>query len=283
MCTLQSLCAYEVVVASMFRNTAPYLKEWVEYHKMVGVDHFWLYNDASTDNWEEVLQPYIEEGLVEVFYWPASGGFWVPAQMAAFADGARRALGVAKWIALIDQDEFLLPVLDKTIPECLKRRFSDAPAIYVNWLNFGTSGISLEEESPMLFRLTACSKKTHSRNAVGKSIFRPECADIGQMWSPHFCPLKPGYSYVNGDCKKTLIAVGSDLKTDGEHHSKYIRINHYAHRDEKYFFNIRLPRDSERGLMLKHYKEYNKERDYTIVDFIKRNHKSAYKKIWKNR
>ncbi len=61
------LIGYELGIASQFRDEAPYLKEWVEYHRMVGVDHFWLYNNSSIDNWEEVLQPYIDEGLVEVF------------------------------------------------------------------------------------------------------------------------------------------------------------------------------------------------------------------------
>ena len=69
-CFSSCLFSYELVVASMFYNEAPYLREWVEYHRMAGVDHFWLYNDNSTDNWEEVLLPYMEEGLVEVFNWP---------------------------------------------------------------------------------------------------------------------------------------------------------------------------------------------------------------------
>ena len=69
-CFSSCLFSYELVVASMFYNEAPYLREWVEYHRMAGVDHFWLYNDNSTDNWKEVLLPFMEEGLVEVFNWP---------------------------------------------------------------------------------------------------------------------------------------------------------------------------------------------------------------------
>ena len=52
---------YSVAIAAIFKNEAPYLREWVEYHKMIGVEHFWLYNDNSSDNFEEILEPYIEE------------------------------------------------------------------------------------------------------------------------------------------------------------------------------------------------------------------------------
>ena len=34
---------------SIFKNEAPYMKEWIEYHLLVGVDHFYLYNNNSTD------------------------------------------------------------------------------------------------------------------------------------------------------------------------------------------------------------------------------------------
>ena len=48
----------------MFRNEAAYLKEWIEYHHLAGVEHFWLYNNNSTDQWQDVLQPYIDWGIV---------------------------------------------------------------------------------------------------------------------------------------------------------------------------------------------------------------------------
>ena len=37
-------------------------REWVEFHRLVGVERFFLYNNFSEDNHMEVLAPYIEEG-----------------------------------------------------------------------------------------------------------------------------------------------------------------------------------------------------------------------------
>lgn len=278
---VQNLVAHELAIVSMFRNTAPYLKEWVEYHHMIGVDHFWLYNDASTDNWEEVLRPYIKKGIVEVFYWPAGKPDWVPRQMEAFRDGIRRGVGTTKWVALIDQDEFILPMQDRSITECLKKHFSKAPAVYVNWRNFGTNGICVPRGLPLLSRLTACSIKRHSRNHVGKSIVRPEYVDIHRIWYPHHFPLLKGAKYFDGDGNKTLIADGMDWKPDRKHHDRYIRINHYAFRDEKYFREIRLPRDSHPQLILKQHHAYNRRQDRTILSFIKKRYPNQYKKLWK--
>ncbi len=277
----QSLFAYELVVVSMFRNCAPYIKEWVEYHRVLGVDHFWLYDDASTDDWQSELSSYIKSGLVEVFYWPAEKPDWTGAQIAAFQDGLKRGFGVAKWIALLDQDEFILPLQDKSIPECLEKRFSHAAAVYVNWHNFGTSGITLAAHEPMLSRLIKCSSKNHPRNAVGKSIIRPECAKIDALWSQHFCSLTKGV-YVNGDGNQTFTFRGDILMSnDGKNHSKYIRINHYAHRDENYFYNIRLPRDPDPRLMQEHHKAFNSEKNYGVLDHLKAYYPENYNEFWK--
>src|SRR5215204_456630 len=56
-----------IAIATMFQNEAPYLKEWIEYHRLVGVKHFYLWNNQSEDDYLSVLQPYIDKGIVELF------------------------------------------------------------------------------------------------------------------------------------------------------------------------------------------------------------------------
>src|SRR4051812_43400023 len=61
---------YKLVACAIFQNETFFLREWIEYHRIVGVEHFYLYNNLSTDNYLEILQPYIAEGIVELFDWP---------------------------------------------------------------------------------------------------------------------------------------------------------------------------------------------------------------------
>ena len=50
-----SLCA-------VYRDDAPYLLEWIEFHRLVGVERFFLYNNGDRDDQRELLAPYVEEG-----------------------------------------------------------------------------------------------------------------------------------------------------------------------------------------------------------------------------
>ncbi len=71
--SFRSTHKHEFAVCAMFQNEAPYLKEWIDYHhNVLGATYFYLYNNESQDNYEEVLAPYIEKGLVELIEWEYS-------------------------------------------------------------------------------------------------------------------------------------------------------------------------------------------------------------------
>ncbi len=289
------LSAYELGVVAIFKDSALYLKEWIEYHKMVGVDHFWLYNNESTDGWREILDPYIQEGVVEVFFAPsyvntwsseqlksAEHGSWVPAQLQAYKDGINKAKETdTKWVGLIDSDEFILPMEDATVVESLNKHFQNADGVYTCWRCFGTSNIYLNKYENLIPRLTMCSSRTHPYNGVGKSIVRPNSVKIDEIWHVHHFPMVDGsvYRYSDGLYIPKKYTQKSDLQLDGKTHDKYLRINHYILRDENYFWNVRIPREDIRkvgSIDRKHYKDFSKEKDLKIHDFIKKFHPNIY-------
>lgn len=283
--------SYEFAIGSMFRNEAPYLKEWVEYHKMIGVDHFFLYNDKSTDNWEEVLAPYIEEGLIEVFYWPSKNKYDHPIiQVNAFRNSIQRSHeSHTPWVAFIDIDEFLLPMKEKTIVDCMNKHFSEASAVYVNWRCFGAGKDVIPSGDPLIFELTACSLKNHPKNCVGKTIIRPECALVRELWYSHTCPLKEGFVYFNGS-KQIMPFDGTNLKTDGHTHPEFLRINHYVMRDKGFFENVRLARArngyegysmENEQLILEENASFSLIEDRAMIRFIEKNYPAKAKEIWK--
>lgn len=125
---------YDVAVCTIFRDEAPYLREWIEFHKIVGVDHFYLYNNFSRDAYREVLKPYVEAGLVTLVDWPVEQG-----QMACYEDCIQKYAGETRWLGFIDIDEFVVPNATETIYEFLKG-FENRPAVLIYWRLFGTSG-----------------------------------------------------------------------------------------------------------------------------------------------
>lgn len=285
---------YELVVATMFHNEADYLKEWIEYHLAAGVDHFWMYNDRSTDNWKEIFQPYIEKGIIEVFDWPIRYDLqkdYTGTQVEAFKDAIIRGKGKTKWLTFIDIDEFVLPMKEATITKCLNKYFKNAHAVYANWRCFGSGGVYVPKGDPLLFKLTASSLQHHARNCVGKTILRPEFVDTNLVWYNHTCPLKKGGIYLNGSAEPIPPAKGINIETDGKNHSKFIRINHYVMRDEDFYQNIRLYRAihgykegyrlADPQLIAEHNRDFSIVKDYAIINFIKKYHFEAYERIWK--
>ena len=53
-------------ICAIYRDEAPYLREWIEFHRLVGVERFFLYDNVSEDDHLEVLAPYLEDGIVTV-------------------------------------------------------------------------------------------------------------------------------------------------------------------------------------------------------------------------
>ena len=57
-------------ICAVYRDEAPYLAEWIEFHRLVGFERFYLYDNGSSDWHREVLDPYVDEGIVLVHDWP---------------------------------------------------------------------------------------------------------------------------------------------------------------------------------------------------------------------
>lgn len=62
--------SYKLSILAIFQNKECFLKEWIDFHRLMGVEHFYLFNHLSSDDYLSVLQPYLSIGLVELYDWP---------------------------------------------------------------------------------------------------------------------------------------------------------------------------------------------------------------------
>ncbi|MDX1638819.1 MAG: glycosyltransferase family 92 protein, partial [Balneolaceae bacterium] len=60
---------YFLSFATNFKDENPYLKEWIDFHRAVGVDHFYLFNQCGSDESWNILEPYIARNIVTVHDW----------------------------------------------------------------------------------------------------------------------------------------------------------------------------------------------------------------------
>jgi hypothetical protein len=123
-----------LAASAIFKNEALYLEEWLRFHELVGVEHFYLYNNDSTDDYQYVLRPWINAGKVTLHN--ITG---VAAQREAVRHCLQNYQTACTWLALVDLDEFLFSpkVQDLRI---LLRPFEGEPAVAANWAMYGANG-----------------------------------------------------------------------------------------------------------------------------------------------
>lgn len=126
---------YAVSICAIFKNESDFLSEWINFHSMLGVEHFYLYNNNSTDGYMEVLKPFVESGVVTLVDWP-----YDQAQIRAYKDFYDRFREETQWVLFLDIDEFVCPKFENDILSWIKR-YDSQPVILVYWKMFGTSGL----------------------------------------------------------------------------------------------------------------------------------------------
>jgi Glycosyltransferase family 92 len=159
-----------LTAGAIFRDEAPYLAEWIAFHRLVGVDHFILYDNGSADAPEKVLEPFLAEGLVTLVPWPVP--FFQQAAQKAYADCLERVRGRARWLTCLDIDEFLFAPPHRTLGPAL-RAYETAPGVVVRWQVYGSSGHQRASSEPVIARFARRAPTGWIRNRRTKSIVDP--------------------------------------------------------------------------------------------------------------
>lgn len=153
-------------VCAIVKNETAYLPEWIEYHKLQGVDRFYIYDNGSTDDIKGCLAPYTSTGLVQLIEYAGKG-----VQKQAYNDAILRTRDKTEWLAFIDIDEFIVPLTCKNIKDFL-RRFTDEDIdqIAIFWLTYGSSGHKTKPDGLVIENFT--HHATLPEHTV-KSILKP--------------------------------------------------------------------------------------------------------------
>jgi len=100
----KNLFLHDLAVVASLKNEGHYVKEWLDYHLLAGVEHFYLYDHESTDNYSEVIKPYVDAGLVTNVVYPDNQSLFV-----AYNGAVSKLKFECRYLALIDGDEFIYP------------------------------------------------------------------------------------------------------------------------------------------------------------------------------
>jgi hypothetical protein len=120
-------------VCTTYQNHASYILEWLEFHRLVGAERFFLYDNGSTDDSREILRPFVRDGTAIIHDWPGTAR-----QFAALKHCVEEHRSDSRWIAFVDVDEFLFSPTGRPVPEILVD-YEAWPGVGVNLALFGTS------------------------------------------------------------------------------------------------------------------------------------------------
>ncbi|CAL9083435.1 unnamed protein product, partial [Musa acuminata var. zebrina] len=190
---------HTMCVCTMMRNQARFLPEWIIYHSLIGVERWFIYDNDSDDDIEQVIESLgMSNYVVSRHLWP-----WVKTQEAGFAHCALRARGYCEWVGFIDVDEFLYLPTNFTLHDVLQN-YSSMPWIgelRTACYSFGPSGRKTTPSEGVMVGYT-CRLGAPERH---KSIVRPEVLNPSLINVVHHFHLKEGMRYVN--MEKGLIVI----------------------------------------------------------------------------
>lgn len=259
---------HTISLCGIFKNEARFLDEWIRYHLVIGVDHFYLYNNNSDDNYAEILKPYINEGIVELLDWPFENS-----QMKAYEHCYSIHRYDTNWLTFIDVDEFICPIASDNIKIWLKS-YSKYPGVAVYWKQFGSNGKLIHDTNKYVIeQYTQCWAKYSTLTKMFCNMHFP-IIDFPNM---HILNSKVGFITIPPINQfKKLISFGINRVSIFKNSN--IQINHYwgkaydifmekIQRSDAHYENDNRRREIRKSL-LKSHEAMCTERDFTIHRFL---------------
>lgn len=202
---------------AIVKNEGPYIIEWLEFHRLVGVGKFYIYDNDSSDNLKNILKPYIESGIVVYQYLPGKN-----MQNVAYTDAIKRYKDESKYMAFIDIDEFVIPregsSLGDLVDDILEKKKS-AAGVAINWRIYGSNGYEKQPKGLVIENYKFRAEDAFDANKHIKTICNPR--KVITFQNPHYPVYMKDYHNIDED--------GNVIKGPFNSYGKCrrIQINHY--------------------------------------------------------
>ena len=161
----------KIAICAIFKDEAPFLLEWLAFHRMIGVDLFVLYDNGSSDGGADRVHASSFGRNVTLVDWPDR-----PGQLSAYNHFRIHHAARFTWAAFIDIDEFIVPLEGNSIrPVLMRPAYARFAQVLLQWLVFGPSGHERRPEGLMIEHYTHRMPETADACRHVKAIVRPTC------------------------------------------------------------------------------------------------------------
>jgi|SRR5579872_4470906 len=217
---------YYFTIVAMFKNEAHIIKEWLTHYKYHGVDHIYLINDGSTDNYMSEIQSFLDEGYITLYHTTMPRARH--RQDKIYNLFAHKHLKETVWIATLDLDEFLYSPYVNDIKVVLKAAEETVPdnargQMRIEYLVFGSSGKTKQPKSVVQGFLL--------RAKAGEKIPLVECKKIAYASKTEWISIHdhlvngPEFTFFNTKNREPILWI-----------------NHYMVQSKEFFTNVKMKR-----------------------------------------
>ena len=218
-------------ITSIQHNRAPWIKEWVAFHSLVGFKKFYVYLHKCADTTQKILTGLKKNFDIEIF--TVDQNLEAP-QLWCYQDSYIKHGDKVDWMAFIDSDEFLFPTSADSMEHALKE-FSDKKlsALGVYWSCFGSNGFIKEPPGLMIQNYKYRAADGYHNNRHIKSLVKGGLREFFLAPdNPHF------FKTPLGTYDENLRPITKGW-TDYEPTYNKFRINHYATQSRSFFVNVK--------------------------------------------
>jgi hypothetical protein len=269
---------FKLVISVMVRNEEPYLDEWLEFHRMMGVEHFYIYDNGSSDGTVAKLRQSSHADRITLidwanflFGWEGVAGPLGRMQRLAMLHSIANYGHLTEWMAFVDADEFLFPAKTGTLLDILDE-YDDLESLSVYWNMFGTSNHLAKPDGLVTENFTRRSRRRagpHKNLCRVKTIVRPRA--VRGVHNTHTLILQNGYPE---SWTEKRVHIGFADHRPQHFSDEIVRINHYYSKSKLEYYKRRgAPKEGARrdfrsndGLL--NYIDQDTVEDLTIQRFV---------------
>jgi len=256
-----------LTLAAMVRDQEHYIREWLTFHEMIGVERFVIVLHKCSDSTESEIRrlPFFNT-KIRLHHVVNDEQ---RAQMGAFRWMLDCYGSSTEWMLFIDSDEFFFGTVENDLRLILSR-YECFSGIAAHWLMFGASGHVIRPPMPSIEYFTRRIQDARFVHRGIKSAVKPR--EVVEVLSPHLFVTKRGMVREN---REIVDPNGIWQCRDKEPVWNVIRCNHYNTRSMEDWV-ARRKRGSCNDFRLAsnydidHFYRYNSEtvEDLTIQRFV---------------
>lgn len=199
-----------VALVAILKEEDGFVDEWVAYHRLLGVEHFYLYDHDPRLPLRKILKKHaayvtVTDWLVKQGVRARHRGF--SAQVKAYNHYRRHYSRHDKWAAFIDADEFIALKKHASLQDFLLAH-DDSGAVSLNWVCFGHNGFY---DDPGGLIVESLTRRARDASRTVKTIVKNEC--VTDFVNPHYPILADGCRRVDGNGR----VLSTPLEGDDRH------------------------------------------------------------------